>query len=116
MSGLDLRPRVVRSVLGEWADDLDDQAALDRYAAAAWSVIAEPGDGVAGAIVGALGRVEALRLVTHDGLLSGVGDPQTLARAQERWRPRIDAGTSRCTPFARAPAGAGGSAVAVSGR
>ena len=92
MSGFDLRPRVVRSALGEWADDLDDQAALDRYAAAAWSVIAEPGDGVAGAIVGALGRVEALRLVTHDGLLSGVGDPQTLARAQERWRPRIDAG------------------------
>lgn len=92
MNGLDLRPRVVRSALGEWADDLDDQDALDRYAAAAWSVIAEPGDGVAGAIVGALGRVEALRMITQDGLLSGIGDARTLARAQERWRPRIDAG------------------------
>jgi DNA processing protein len=43
--------------------ELDDDDVADRFARAAWSVIAEPGDGTAGALVAQLGAAEALRFV-----------------------------------------------------
>jgi len=43
--------------------ELDDNDVADRFARAAWSVIAEPGDGTAGALVAQLGAAEALRFV-----------------------------------------------------
>ncbi|MFS0912553.1 DNA-processing protein DprA [Microbacterium sp. 179-I 3D2 NHS] len=72
-------------------DDLDDAVAR-----AAWTVIAEPGDVVAGTLIAELGAADALSF--------GLGDPterllspragaprasgRALAEARERWRPR----------------------------
>lgn len=56
----------------------------------AWSVLVEPGDGVAGALLQSLGAVEALRTVFGESSLvpPGVAAPRALAEAMARWRPR----------------------------
>ena len=76
------------------------------FARAAWSTIAEPGDGVAGAVVGLLGAAAALRSVveawppdrlagalTDTADASEAGDPAglrpELEQALARWRPRL---------------------------
>ena len=76
------------------------------FARAAWSTIAEPGDGVAGAVVGLLGAATALRSVVESwppdrlaGTLTATvdeneaGDPAglrpELEQALARWRPRL---------------------------
>lgn len=83
-------------------DDAETVAAVRRVhasgdlaesiARAAWTVIAEPGDAVAGALIQALGAADALRAafgglpkpsVTLDELPS-----RSLAEARARWRPR----------------------------
>jgi DNA processing protein len=53
--------RLVKDVSA--TDYLEDDDVADRFARAAWSVIAEPGDGTAGALVAERGAAEALRLV-----------------------------------------------------
>jgi len=74
-------------------------------ARAAWSRLVEPGDAVAGALVAALGPVDALDWLRHsgspprlgapDGTADGVPDRadgrarMTLATAAERWRTRL---------------------------
>ncbi|MEV7620656.1 DNA-processing protein DprA [Microbacterium sp. NPDC089321] len=67
--------------------DLDADEVAAR---AAWSVLVEPGDGVAGALIQALGAAEALR--TAFGELSlgqpGVVPARALNEALARWRPR----------------------------
>jgi len=76
------------------------------FARAAWTTIAEPGDGVAGAVVGLLGAARALTAVVEgwepdrlSGVLSatvdenGAGDAAglrpELQQALARWRPRL---------------------------
>lgn len=56
----------------------------------AWNVLAEPGDGVAGALIAELGPVEALRLATDTGaiLVPPGARPRVLEEAFSRWRPR----------------------------
>ncbi|MBW8763470.1 MAG: DNA-protecting protein DprA [Microbacterium sp.] len=56
----------------------------------AWNVLAEPGDGVAGALIAELGPVEALRVATDADavLVPPVTPPRALQEAIERWRPR----------------------------
>ncbi|WP_313355687.1 DNA-processing protein DprA [Microbacterium sp.] len=56
----------------------------------AWSVLVEPGDGVAGALLQSLGAVEALRIVFGESSLMppGVAAPRAFAEATARWRPR----------------------------
>ncbi|WEK59701.1 MAG: DNA-processing protein DprA [Candidatus Microbacterium colombiense] len=75
----------------------------DSLARAAWSVIAEPGDGVAGALIGALGAEGALRhalsldrlgraRTAHSDMITAL-EPRTqrsLAEARARWMPRAD--------------------------
>lgn len=67
----------------------------DCVARAAWTVIAEPGDAVAGALIESLGAVDALSLAMGDSasLLSpGVGSAsatRALVEARTRWRPRL---------------------------
>jgi DNA processing protein len=87
----------------------------DAFARAAWTTIAEPGDGVAGTLVQALGAVRALTAVIDRSSAADVAallrssgwaddaeqpDPvgaarepraqsKTLAAALERWRPRL---------------------------
>jgi len=46
--------------------DLDDRQVADRFARAAWSVITEPGDGTAGALIAERGAAEALRFALGD--------------------------------------------------
>lgn len=63
-------------------------------ARAAWSRLVEPGDAVAGALVAALGPVDALDWLRNGGQLpdGGAGERPargTLARAAERWRTRL---------------------------
>lgn len=67
-----------------------------RTARLVWSALVEPGDAVAGSLVGVLGPVEALRLVEDalaGGLMPGVAGvaPDELSTQLERWRPRLDA-------------------------
>ncbi|WOF21576.1 DNA-processing protein DprA [Microbacterium betulae] len=73
------------------ASDAERRALTAR---AAWTVLAEPGDGVAGALVAAFGAQDALRMV-EEGLrpddVRAAGLPgRSLAPAQARWRPRLD--------------------------
>ena len=81
-------------------------ADAELFARAAWTTIAEPGDGVAGAVVERLGAVRALTAVVEgwsperlSASLSvgvaenGAGDPAgllgELSQALSRWRPRL---------------------------
>ena len=70
-------------VAAEVLDDPDRAGAA--YATAIWSSLVEPGDGVAGALVAALGPVEALAVVTDESLLRD----ERLEDGRRRWRPRI---------------------------
>ena len=62
-----------------------DEAA-EVFARGSWTGIAEPGDGVAGALVATYGAAEALSRV-QEGDLAGRSD---LRDGLERWRPRLD--------------------------
>jgi len=81
-----------------------DAEAEEVFARAAWSIVSEPGDGMAGLLVGALGAVPALRGVVADrpvetlaGMLQDAGAgsldraefSDQLREALERWRPRL---------------------------
>ena len=67
--------------------DADPHEVLAR---AAWSVLVEPGDGAAGALVAAHGASDALdRALSQDRMLTpGVLESREFAEAQARWRPR----------------------------
>lgn len=67
-----------------------DVEATEVAARVAWSVLMEPGDGVAGALVQALGAAGALRTAFGDLDLvpPGVVAPRALKEAMARWRPR----------------------------
>lgn len=61
-------------------------SAVDRaeaYARACWTVLAEPGDGVAGDLIARFGAEAALRIAHAD-------DPDEWSAARARWRPRAD--------------------------
>jgi DNA processing protein len=65
----------------------DGEQVAEVFARGAWTGIAEPGDGVAGAFVTAFGAADALALVGE-----GVppGGRRELLEAFDRWRPRFD--------------------------
>lgn len=85
---------------GRQGPDGDAEVRDDRFARVVWGVLTEPGDGVAGALVCALGPAQALRAVAAclgtDGLrtpaveLSAVaGGDRRIGDALARWRPRM---------------------------
>ncbi len=79
---------LVRAV-ADPAGDHDRDHLAERFARAAWSVLAEPGDGDAGTLLAALGAAPAL-----DALLGGTDDVgaalgDRAADAVARWRPRL---------------------------
>ncbi|MET0480285.1 MAG: DNA-processing protein DprA [Mycetocola sp.] len=97
--GLD-RGEVRRSITRVEPPDANDDPE-ERFARAAWSGIAEPGDGVAGFLVSAVGASAALTmLIEHwsaprmlSELLEVPGHEElapALEKATERWRPRLD--------------------------
>ncbi|KAB1864578.1 DNA-processing protein DprA [Microbacterium algeriense] len=75
--------------------------AAESIARAAWSVLAEPGDTVAGALIEALGAVEALTLALGTSVPrtgAAVGSElaaRALSEARARWRPRARPGDVR---------------------
>jgi DNA processing protein len=74
------------------ADAPDRAAVADRFARAAWSRVAEPGDGDAGRLVaeaGAEGAMAALVARARHETLPGA--PPIPAAAFARWRSRVDA-------------------------
>ncbi|MDQ0645713.1 DNA-processing protein DprA [Microbacterium murale] len=78
-----LRDAEVRAAARFARPDDDPAQTLARVA---WSVIAEPGDGVAGALIAQLGAVEALRVALDDSRFA-LSD-RVIGEAQRRWRPR----------------------------
>jgi DNA processing protein len=88
---------LIRAVAGE---DHDPVAIRERFVRAAWTVIAEPGDGDAGGLVAALGAERAWRMVTASAGSGAIADAATEAGldrpadvwvdALKRWHPRHD--------------------------
>jgi DNA processing protein len=88
--------QLIRPVAGE---DLDRPAIEERFARAAWTGIAEPGDGAAGILVGSLGPARALTAlidrIPPDRLAAEVTDAggqlgeDDLTEAVARWQPRL---------------------------
>lgn len=76
----------------------DDEEVVARFAAGAWTVLPEPGDGMAGLVREQVGDVRALQLLV-DGASPAVwaqqlGDAETIRAvpdATARWLPRLDA-------------------------
>lgn len=69
----------VRRDIGSVGELLDP---VEVYARAVWSLLVEPGDSEAGALIAAVGAAAALRVVVDDR-----GD--ALDRARARWMPRL---------------------------
>lgn len=69
-------------------DDLDREQIEERFARAAWSGIAEPGDRLAGAVIESLGAAGALTALIAKKPLAG-GTEEELLEAVARWHPRI---------------------------
>ncbi|BDZ38421.1 DNA-processing protein DprA [Microbacterium suwonense] len=67
-----------------------DADPAEVIARAAWSVLVEPGDGVAGALIAAHGAPTALEqaFCEEELLTPGVVDPLAFAEARARWQPR----------------------------
>ncbi|MFC0678608.1 DNA-processing protein DprA [Lysobacter korlensis] len=88
--------QLVRTVAGA---ELDRAALEERFARAAWTGIAEPGDGAAGVLVGALGPSRALtalidrvppeQLGVEVSDTGGQLDTADLTEAVARWQPRL---------------------------
>jgi len=90
----------------ELASAVSKTDAADSFARSTWLVLAEPGDRLAGAIVGALGAAAALQLlvqrVPHDDIVvrlheAGVdeSDLGDLQAGLDRWLPRFSSATAK---------------------
>jgi DNA processing protein len=83
----------------------DDEAIADAWARAIWSLISEPGDGVAGHLVAALGAEGALREIRAQASARSVPRSPALAAGLKRWLPRLTSvaveGMFRTARFAR---------------
>lgn len=84
---------LVRAIAGE---NLEGDALHERFARAAWTGIAEPGDRVAGVIVASMGATKALDAIvsranidTIAQALEGEVTNDELQQAVERWAPRL---------------------------
>lgn len=98
MSAVGVNLAAQRAALGSQASDRDDREVAVTYARAVWSTLTEPGDGVAGALVAALGPVRALDIALGEGRVADAADaagidPAVLAAGIARWSPRRIGGT-----------------------
>ena len=100
MSALDLSARTARRELGALVEPADDHDLIAAFARAVWSVLVEPGDRVAGALVLALGPAAALEtgVAQSPGGLTVAGSEAAeragltgheLAQGCGRWMPRL---------------------------
>ncbi|MFC8681422.1 DNA-processing protein DprA [Microbacterium ureisolvens] len=90
MTGFDLTSASAERALAPLGLALGADESLERYAAAVWSQITEPGDSVAGRIVAARGAVAGLEAVLSEGALYEV-TPRELTDGRKRWMPRLSA-------------------------
>lgn len=74
-----------------------EEDVTEALARVAWSVVAEPGDAVAGTLIEELGAADALRIALGGSprgtfaLLDAAGSgSRALSEARKRWRPRAD--------------------------
>ena len=98
-AGTEVRDLLARVAADPRAGD-DDARADALFARVAWSRLAEPGDGVAGEVLAALGPRRALHLLVtgagpaalaQEAARAGASLPARRARAAlERWMPRLD--------------------------
>ena len=74
-------------------DELGDEAIVDRWARAVWSHLVEPGDGIAGRLIEALGAEGALRTLLAGPPRDQLGglSLRELTEAWKRWQPRVAA-------------------------
>lgn len=70
-------------------DQLRGAGDREALARAAWSVITEPGDGIAGLLIAHMGAAEALEFIAGDGAGLASVPPKELRDALARWRPRM---------------------------
>ena len=89
---------LVRAIAGE---ELCDEALWERFARAAWTGIVEPGDRVAGVLIGALGARDSLDAIVSRvavdslrGRMDGSVTREELVQAIERWAPRLQSRTA----------------------
>lgn len=82
MKPFEVDARHARDALRDLRPDMDGSGAKEAYARAVWSVLAEPGDGVAGALIADHGAAEALGLATST-------EDAELRAARGRWLPRL---------------------------
>lgn len=85
--------------------DLRDERLSDAWARAVWSLICEPGDGVAGHLVAALGAEGALEEIRARASARRVTRSPALTAGLRRWLPRLNGiaveGMFRTARFAR---------------
>lgn len=67
----------------------DEEHVADAWARAVWSLITEPGDGVAGQLVAALGADGALQEILAQASSRATPRSPTLAQGLGRWLPRL---------------------------
>lgn len=91
---------LVRAVAGR---ELDRDAIEERFARATWTGIAEPGDGVAGQLIEAIGAPRALAAVVEkwsvEQLVATLGEngavsESDLSQGMDRWMPRLNSGAA----------------------
>jgi DNA processing protein len=91
---------LVRAVTGP---ELDRDEIEDRFARATWTGIAEPGDRVAGALIGMLGASRALAAVLErwsiEAISAELGNGSSATKKElhqgvERWQPRLKSDTA----------------------
>lgn len=86
----------VRAAIAPVSDtDVDEERARRVFAAHVWSCLAEPGDGVAGRVVAAVGAETALVEIAgggRDGLAREAAElsAQQWKEARDRWMPRLE--------------------------
>ena len=92
-------------VEGIVSPDRSDEGLSDAWARAIWSQICEPGDGVAGHLVAALGAEGALREIRAQASSRSVPRSPAFAAGLKRWLPRLNGiaveGMFRTARFAR---------------
>lgn len=92
MTRFRLDPDSARHALGAHAGTpADDAAIVERYATVVWAHLVEPGDGVAGRLIGAHGPRRALEVAVGEHDTTAI-PARELEDGRKRWMPRLDRG------------------------
>lgn len=101
MMAFELTAPRARRELGQMVGEVSDADVVTAYARAVWSTLVEPGDGVAGALVAALGAPRALEVAVSAGDRA-IADAaraadlslDALRAGRGRWMPRVGAASA----------------------